>query len=126
MLEPLVITGIDAAIFLALNSFWDHTGLRFPQRERMVESIEAPVGQLSIINTDRLGRVSYSYMVPCYNSIEEWHQAVKPYEVARIKYVYNLLKEQYPEKDYAELYKKKMYSDYWTVTLNLDIDQLLS
>lgn len=123
--DPIILDEPSSAIFLALMSFTDNTNYRFPHETKYIESLEEPKDQRYIAHMDKFGRKIYGYSIPNYSSKEEWYKDMVVYQSAQIKYVYNYLKDHYPNKPFAEEYKEFRHNNYWVKKLNLNLDEIL-
>ena len=124
--DPIIVDEKGSALFYAITSFGDNTPLRFPRKERMIEVLERPKTGFYIVHMDNFGRMSYSSYVPNYSSDEEWEKDMIAYQSARIAYIYNYLKEHFPNDPFANNYRDELTTDYWVEKLNLDVDSILS
>ena len=123
--DPIVLDREGAARFYAIISFGDETHLRFPKKERYIETLTKPKNGQYMSHYDRFGRISYSFSIPNYSSDEEWEKDMIAYQSAHISYIYHYLKDHYPNDPYAEHYRNELSEDYWVKKLNLNVDQLL-
>lgn len=128
--EPIVLSGINAAVFTAKASFHDNTKWRFPQKSGLVEitEAEAETWNKGLVIKDCAGKCSrWLAGITYYETKEGWYKDMRPYQLAYMRYVYGYLKEHYPDTDYAERFSVSESwgcNSYWAKELGISCEEI--
>lgn len=130
--KRIELTGINLAHFLASMDFHDNTKWRFPQKtitKFVTKDQRNKYEGIAIVSKNPFLGDKYYISQEKYKTQEEWYTVMKPYQIARIQYIYNWMKENYPENDYAEEFLHSEawgLNGYWGKELGIVINDIIS